>query len=257
MRNKMMETKLKQTLHQSPTTVNENRIEDTLLLARAEACRKQSRRRISFMGFLSRQIKFMGWKIWAVQGIFLLIINSILFRSYEYPLSPQTMIKLLFCLSVLVFISVLPFLYRSVRCQMQEIEAAARFSSAKLLISKLIVIGMGDISILSGIFFTTMLQTSLPADRAILYLFLPFLLSGSGCLFMLGHCTPRHFIIGSLMFCTLLVLGFCAIPRRYVFWFQQSFSAVWIVVCVLLALFCQKQLRHIIRDVSYTEIQIA
>lgn len=256
-KNKILENTVRQALQQSPSVTNETHLHNTLILVRQEACRRQMRKRISFPQFLARQIKFMGYKIWIVQGIFLFFINRLLSRFYGYTLRPQSMVKLLFCLSVLICMSILPSLYRSVRYQMQEIEAAARFSCAKLLLAKLIIVGIGDISLLGGIFFTTMLRTSLPADRTVLYLCLPFLLAGSGCLFLLGHCSPRHFIIGSLLFCMLLILGFCVIPVHCVFWFQQSFSLVWILVCVLLAAFCERQLCHIIRDASYTEIQLA
>lgn len=197
----------------------------------------------------------MGFKVWIIQGIFLFLINGILSRLYGYLLTPQNVIKLLFGLSVLVFMTVLPFIYRSVRYQMHEIEAAARFSSVKLLLSKLIVIGIGDISLLGGIFLTTMVRTALPAANTALYLCFPFLLAGSGCLFMLGHFHPRQFLMGSLLFCSILVIAFCAIPGQYLFWFQQTFTAVWFVICILLIIFCAEQLRFIIRDSSYTEIQ--
>lgn len=255
MKNDVLQKNLRQILQQSPALTNESHLENTLCLVRQEACRKQKRKRISFTQFLTKQIKFMGWKIWITQGIFLCLLISVLSQFFGYPISPQTMAKLLFCLSVLVFITMIPYLYRCVRYQMQEIEAAARFSSTKLLMAKLIIIGIGDVSILCGIFFTTILQTALPAAYTVLYLCLPFLLAGGG-LFLLNHCTPRHFLTGSLLFCRLLILGACMIPGHYMLELQQSFPIIWIMVCVLLSVFCIRQLRHITQGASYTEMQL-
>lgn len=252
----ILENKLKQTLQQVPAVIDNSHLESTLSLARKEACLRQRRERISFAGFLIRQMTFMGWKVWTVQGIFLGILNAVLSRFYGYHISLQTMVKLLFCLSILVFMTVLPLLYRSVRYQMQEIEAVSRFSCGKLLLSRLLIIGIGDIFLLGSIFLSTMIKTTLPAGSAMLYLCFPFLLAGSGCLYMLGHFTPRHFFTGSLAFCFFLILMFCALPSRHAFWFQQSLSRTWIMVCTLLLVFCLQQCWHILKDSCYTESQL-
>lgn len=256
MREQSFEKELKQSLHQVPDMINRNHFENTLLLARKEAYRKQSRERISFVYFLAMQIKFIGWKIWSVQGIFLSVIASLFFRFYDYMKEPKYAGKLLFCLSVLVFMTALPFIYRSVRYQMQEIEATSRFSSIKLLMAKLIVIGIGDLSMLSGIFIIALIKTSLETDRIILYLCFPFLLVCGGCLFMLGHLAPKLFFIGSMGLCSFCVLASVLVPAHYAYLFQQSFSAKWIVVCALLVGFCIQQFHYIIYHSPYMEMQI-
>ncbi|MBD5550504.1 MAG: hypothetical protein HDQ96_04915 [Lachnospiraceae bacterium] len=256
MRNDNFEKKLKRSLHQLPVIESREHFGNTLMLFGKEACERQKRKRISFAYFLSMQIRFIGWKIWGIQSLSLLLIGKMLFHLYG-DLRPQYMIKLLFCLSVLVFMTALPFIYRSVRWQMQEIEAAARFSSIKLLMAKLVVIGMGDIWILSGIFLTVLVKTPLRAESAIFYLCFPFLLTGSGCLFMLGHLSPGRSLVGSMGLCSGLMLAFAFIPGRYEFVFQQSFSAGWIIICALLLAFCVYQFRYIIYRSAYMEMQVA
>lgn len=256
MNDEILKKNLKQSLQQIPAVIHEKHLKDTLLLARKETCLRKRRKRISFIGFLSGQIAFIGWKIWIIQGFFLCILHGMLVRFYEYCVTPQTMVKLLFCLSILVFMSVLPLLYRSVRYQMQEIEAVSRFSCQKLLLSRLLIIGIGDIFLLGSIFLSTMLKTTLPAGSAMLYLCFPFLLAGSGCLYMIGHFTPRRSFTGSLSFCFFLILVFCVIPSRHAFWFQQSLSCTWIMVCALLFVFCLQQFGHILKDSRYTEAQL-
>ncbi|MDE6603239.1 MAG: hypothetical protein K2K90_14020 [Lachnospiraceae bacterium] len=248
--------KLKQSLHQIPSVTDDSHLQATILLARREACRKQNRKRISFTCFLRKQLPWIGWKLWSMQGIFLLSAYGLLASSSDYLRSPLRLAKLLFCLSVAVFMTALPLLYRPVRYQMHEIEATARFSSVKLLLAKLIAIGIGDVSLLTGIFFTALAKTSLSADGAVIYLSVPFLLTCSGCLFMLGHFPPRRFLVGSTLFCSVLILAASFLPGQYTLLFHPSFSAVQIPLCALLSAFCAYQLRYIIKTSSYEELQL-
>lgn len=256
MREQDVEMKLRQAL-QSPAGMGGEHYESTLMLAREEACKRQRRVRISFTAFLSGQIRFIGWKIWGMQGIFLLAVSFIVSHVFGVVITPCYLTKQLLCLSVLVFMTALPLLYRSVRWQMQEVEAASRFSSVKLLTARLIVIGIGDICMLGCIFAATILKTSLGADRAMLYLCVPFLLVCGSCLFMLGHFTPKAFLRGSVGLCSFLLLLFALFPDHWGIWLQQSFSAGWIGICILLLGFCAQQFRYIVHASPYTERQMA
>lgn len=249
---------LKQSLHQPLPAVNHAHLYATILLVQKEVCRKQRQQHISFARFLGKMIPAIGWKLWFLQGIFLLAFYGygFCFDPAEYLQSPPRLAKRLFCLSIAVFMTALPLLYRSVRWRMQEIEAAAHFSSVKLLLAKLIVVGIGDISLLSGIFLATVVKTPLPADTAVLYLCIPFLLACAGCLFMLGHFPPDRFLSGSLLFCTALLLTFSVLPAQCAFLFQPSFSAARIILCALLFTFCAQQLRYLIKVSSYEELQL-
>lgn len=258
MKRKDLEQHLKNALHQPPVTVDERRLTKTCLLAETEMCQMRARERITFTPFLWMQIRFIGWKIWLIQGFFLLLISYVLNCLYgiDYLESPLYMAKLLFCLSVLVFMSALPFICRSVRCRMQEVEAAARFSSVKLLIAKLIITGIGDIFLLGGIFCITIWKTSLRADSVILYLCFPFLLAGSLCLFFLGHLPSRAFFTGSMGVCSFLILASAVLSQHAVLPIYNSLSAGWIAVCAFLAAFCALQFRHILYRSPYAEMQL-
>lgn len=259
-RDKALKKELRQALQQNPDRIDSIAPQNVLMLSRGEVSRRQKRRRISFAGFLMKQVKFLGWKIWGVQLSFLLLIAAMFspaFRDYAFY-NLRIMTRVLICLSVLVSVSALPLFYRSVRCQMHEVEAAARFSSVKLLMAKLIVIGMGDLCLLSGIFAAAVIQTSLQAGTAALYLFVPFLLMSGGCLYMLGHFRARQFYIGGLFLGGVLILLCLAAPSRYYsLLFQQSFTAGWTAVCGILLLFCIWQIRHILYCSSYSEMLIA
>ncbi len=256
MNRKTLEDELKLVLRETPAPTDKAHLERTLLLARKETLQKQNRKRISFGWFLQKQLSYIGWKIWGMQCLFLLVTVGFFPGFSGDPINPLHLAKLLFCLSVAVLMMALPLLYRCVRYRMQEIEAASRFSSVKLLLAKLIVIGIGDLVLLCGIFLAAAIKTSLPTDSVVFYLCFPFLLACGGCLFLLGHLPPHLFFMGSLALCTALMLGCSILPERYAFFLQSASPAGRAAVCALLFVFCAMQLRYIIYTSSYTETQL-
>ena len=144
MTNHDLETQLRQAYQGADVEVRSSSMSEAILLARKEAYSRQQR--LSFPQFLSMQIRFIGWKVWAVQAACLLTVCGLLSHllGQGYWKDPQSVAGLLVCLSLLTFMAAPPFLYRSVRYRMQEVEAAARFSSVQLLMARLIIIGIGD-----------------------------------------------------------------------------------------------------------------
>lgn len=257
MEKEALENELRQILREAPALPNESHLARTLLLAEREAKQRQNRSHISFARFLQKQIAYIGWKVWGMQGIFLLLAVGLFSDFSNYLVSPLRLAKLLFCLSVAVLMTALPLLYRCVRCRMQEIEAATRFSSVKLLLAKLIVVGIGDLVLLFGIFLTAAVKTSLPAGSIVFYLVFPFLLSGSGCLFLLRRLSSRAFFTGSLALGASLIVLFSVLPERCALYLQSVSPAVWMTVCALLFACCAVQIRDVVRTSSYTETQLA
>lgn len=248
---------LRQSLQQTAIKDDEKHLAVVFLLAKAEAGRRAKKPRISFLRFLFLQIKFMGWKIWTAQGIFLWVLSNLLRHWWRYLLeNPSGITRALFCLAVLVLMTALPFIYRSVFYQMQEIETATYFSSAKLLMARLAIIGFGSVVILGGIFAGIVIKTSLPASNVFLWLAVPFLFIAGGSLFMLGHFGNKGFFYGSMSLCIFSILSCIALPERYHQLFQQSYSLNWLMAGIFLILFCVGQLRYILYHSAYAEKQI-
>ena len=229
-----------------------------VLLAGKEASGRGRRERISFPQFLALQLRFIGWKVWAVQGGILLLLCGLLSRLFGrgYWKDPQSVAGLLFCLSVLIFMMAPPFLYRSVRYRMQEVEAAARFSSARLLMARLIIIGIGDAAMLSGILLTAAVKTALQPSSAVVSVAFPFLLASSGCLYLLGHVSPRQFLGGSMGLCGFLLVGLSLAHRHFHFFPALALSPGWVGVCALLIAFCGHQFQYLLHHCAYAEMQI-
>ena len=72
MTNKDLKARLRQCYHEADDAVRPASVSAVVLLAGKQANRCLRQRRISFARFLFLQIRFLGWKIWAVQGALLL-----------------------------------------------------------------------------------------------------------------------------------------------------------------------------------------
>ncbi len=259
MTNKDLETRLRQYCHEADKAVRPSAVAAAVLLARQQANERSRQRRISFSRFLLMQIRFLGWKIWAVQGTLLLTVCGLLSSLFGqgYWKEPQSVEGLLCALSVLVFMTAPPFLYRSVRYGMQEVEGAARFSSLRLLMARLIIIGAGDAVLLGGILLMASAKTTLQPGSAVLSVGLPFLLASSACLYLLGHVPPRQFLVGSTALCGLLMMGLVLGERNLFQLLALTLSPGWVGVCAVLIAFCGHQIHHLLHHCAYAEMQIA
>ncbi len=247
---------LAQSLQNTPRM--ETGLKNTIQLARIQASQKPKRKRIPFRRFLSRQVRYIGWKFWGVQGVLLLLFDRMLTQLYGEQVwaSPSSVARLLFCVSTLVAMMALPLLYRSRKYRMQEVESASYFSSARLLMAKLAVIGIGDVLMLAGMFLTTMVRTSMEAGNLTFCMVLPFLVMSAAYLYMMGHCSGDGFFVGSVALGTAMILGAVVIPGRWMNLFQQSMTLGWILFCGLLLVFSAKQLRYLLYRSPYTELQV-
>lgn len=233
-------------------------LQQTLLLAGQELRNTPRRRQIKFCSFLALQIRFIGWKIWLAQGLLLAagcyVLNAAFGKDFYYN---RRYAAILLCsIAILIIMTAIPFIQRAFRYRMNEIESATYFSSVSLLISKLLIIGIGDMVILNGLLFLAAFITPLTMCDVFLYLVFPFLLAGCGCLYLLGHTPPQWFSQCCIALCSILHVCLALLNRFLPTFFQKTFSAGWAAVCVILIFLCALQFRYIMRCSSYAEMQI-
>ncbi len=257
MKNTEFEKLLTQSLHDIPKM--ETGLEDTIQLARFQASKRCKRKRIPFRLFLSKQVRYIGWQLWSVQGLMLLIFDRMVIWLYgeRFWDSGVSVARLLFCVSTLAAMTALPLLYRSRKYRMQEIESASFFSSARLLTAKLAAIGIGDALLLAGMFLMTMLRTSMHSGKLTVYLLLPFLVMSAACLYMMGHCSGSGFAVGSAGLGAAMLVIAVVIPGRWLSLFQQSMRYGGILLCIALLAFSAEQLRYLLYRSPYAELQVS
>lgn len=231
-------------------------MQETICLVKKEIVRKAKRRHLSFWGFLKMQMRFVGWKIWTLQGIilgFIYLFMSDFFGKY-YMENPGFLIKLLMVLAIVVLMTAIPFFYRSIYCRMQEVEAVTYVSSVRLLMARLLIVAIGDGVLLGSVYAIAIVNSVMPKLLIFLCLSLPFLTVCNGCLFMAGHLKPKHFLHGSIGLC-MVTIGLLWYKGR---WLESLFQngVYGLLISGLLTILCIYQIGNM-QDFSYTELQIS
>lgn len=257
MTNHELETQLKNALHSAGAPVRPAHVQQTLTLTKAILSKRTAPKRLSCWRFLGTQVRFIGWKIWLFQAIVLLLLTGALFPLRLYFLgSLYTVRTLLIGCSILVLMTALPFLYRSRRCQMCEVELAAKVSGSKQLGAKLLIICIGDLSMLCSLFCFALARTDLEPGSVLLCLLLPFLASASGLLYLIGHTPGAKLMQNSVVVCGSLFLGSALLMELPPIFLSSKAYPLWALVCILLALSCVFQTHGIFHDSSYEEVQL-
>ena len=150
--------------------------------------RKQS---LKFRGLILRQVRYTGWMVWLWQAVLFLGIMAVyhvLFRTVEGTVDLffyRRFQDFLCGAGILSAWSSVPFLFRSYRWNMAEVEAASRCSMLHLRAAQLLLIGGGAVLMVAGVAGTVLLQTVAGTEQVAVYLVFPFLLFGSCILYFL------------------------------------------------------------------------
>lgn len=218
-----------------------------------KAYRGKPRERIGFGDLLLRQIRFYGWKIWLLQCLLLGFLRMAVSFAYGSlrEVNQEKIPLLLCCISVLIVMTAAPFLWRSLRYRMFETEIATRMSMGRLTMCWLLLAGLGDAAVLSGVFWFTVQSTSISSGGAALYLLVPFLLAAAGFCCLLAHVRPERFCAGCAGMCAVLLLLFLLAGEYCPDVYRQNFSLGWGGVCLCLLVFGIRQCSVIRRKYAF------
>lgn len=240
------------------TEIDKGHLQKVIHRAQNEQITRCRQKRIGFPEFCLRQVKYTAWKIWAAQGSFLIVMCSIFLAVFGSPFDlshKQAAILLGLFTSAIPLIS-FPFLYRSVRYRMHEVEEASRFASLRLLASKLLIICTGDAFMLAGATVVSIVKMNVNAYDAILYGMLPFLAVSSLLLYIVAHVpSSRAFIYFLVTYLFVLSVG-AVLVHFCTFLFSQSLSWITAGICMILSLFCASQIKKLLQGSTYQELQL-
>lgn len=235
--NKKLHSKLQTALKdRPPLQVSEEHLAQTMLASRIAYQSRRQRERIKYPAFLFRQIRFVGAPVWLLQGL-LLLCAFWLFGLADIGavsnLALRHMPVLLGCFAVFIAMTSLPFIGRSAQYRMLETEMATRISILKLLLTRVLIIGIGNVLLLATSFLLANTKATLGAESIALFLLLPYLIACCGCLLIQAYaqggqqgfaCIAFYFSLAAL----LLVL-YKAVPMVY----EQASVGIWGALCAV------------------------
>lgn len=154
--------------------------EELLSRCREAYLSSRHRRRVSRLELVRSQLRFTALPVWLLQGVVLALICAAMGAA-----APDENLAAV-CASIsaeLAVLTLLPFCNRAARYGMREIEAAARFNSAQLMLARLVAVGIGDAVCVSAI----ALLSGGAANEVLILVVTPFLLTCALCLAVLEH----------------------------------------------------------------------
>lgn len=236
--------------------MRDDHIKETIYIVKKEIEKKAQHNRLSFWQFLKTQIRFIGWKIWIMQMILQWIIYVCMkkFFSKYYVEHPEDLPKIVMVWAIVVLMTAIPFLYKSFRHRMQEIEAVTYISSVRLMIARLLIVGIGDIILLGSIYAIVVANVVIPKIMLFLCLSVPFLVACNGCLFMVRYLKPKVFLQSSIGLCVLMI-GVLIYKGE---WWENLFQSgiQGLLLAGLLVVLCFIQIWNM-QDSDYIELQIS
>jgi hypothetical protein len=237
--NRRIRFQLQEALKNRPDLqISEEHLTKTVEAARIAYQSRRRGRRIRYPAFLLRQVRFIGAPAWLLQGAALLSIFlcwNFFFKGDFGYIKSRHLPPLLGCSAVVIAMPGIPFIGRSVKYRMLEIEMAARLSFRSLLLARILIVGAGSVPALGTVFLLASAATGLTTGGALIYLSLPYLLvSCGGILIQLrARGQAADFIYAALcvFFIALLFTLYKVFPQIY----EQALLGVWRTLCAVFA----------------------
>lgn len=236
--------------------MRDEHMQETICLVKKEIARKAERSRLSFWHFLLTQIRFIGWKIWTLQMIVLVGIYLCMTEFFgKYYLEHEDELpRILMVVAVVVLMTLIPFLYRSFRYQMQEVEAVAYVSLVRLMMTRMLIVAIGDGVLFGSTYVMVAVNSTIPKMIIFMCLSIPFFAAGSGCLFIARHLKAKYFLQGSIGLCMALIGLFLHKKLWLLLLFESEIYGL--VISALLWLLCAYQIWKM-RNSAYVELQVS
>lgn len=156
--------------------------------------------KISYGRFWLEQIKYVPCQFWLLQFVLILLLWQIFTKVYQQPLIVEGGAGfMLSCLSITIFLTMIPLVSRSLRYRMAEMETASYYSLTTLTVTRLLLTMIGAAVCLSGLAILTVLSEMMAFKTLLLYLLAPFLIALSSSLYLLKHFSLKTFSDSSLL----------------------------------------------------------
>ncbi|MEK4236181.1 hypothetical protein MHI27_10505 [Paenibacillus sp. FSL H8-0261] len=214
--------------------VDRGRLEETIHEAAIELRQAQATQRTSFTEFYKAQLRFISWKVWALQLLIVAGMGLLLHNFINHPHGNIQIVMLASISAPLLVITGLQTLTRSLTFHMLEIELSTRHVLEKLTLVRMSLLGIADLIGLTllAVLLNVWIQTGILS--LLLYLLVPFNIACLGSLWLLNRIRTSNCGYYCLLYCALLVIVQIIFTFNYSFsLFLSSVTGLWQVLLVL------------------------
>jgi len=168
---------------------NEEKCEQTIYQARERMRRiDYTEDTTTFLTFFLSQISFIRKRVWFIQFAILLFFASLLIGKQE----AVSVLGAMTTIIPLIFLTWTRELSRAFVYETVEVELSTRFSLRQAVLSRITIMGLFDLFSLTMLGFWTAHKFSIEAPSIFMFLFVPFLITAFGCLFILNHFPAKY-----------------------------------------------------------------
>lgn len=226
----MKDKKIKDTIKncQIPQIPN-SMIDETVDLAKLEFQRTPIQYKMPFRELFVGQIKYISPYIWIVQTVLLLIVLFSLIPSTNGIDDRQTIITVLSVASPIIALVAIPELAKSFSYNMWELESTSKYNLQKLIVVRLMIIGVIDLTIITIIIITTCSFYEISFINVVLYILVPFSLSNSIYLFLLRKFQGKTVVFSCLIVGLIIAIAF-GFLSMFNIWYALTSTFIWIIL---------------------------
>ena len=190
-----------------------------------KACQENmSGNRISLLYMLWVQFSFISKWLWLVSA--LLFICGFITSRYI----PGEIIWLLSAAVPFIVTFSLSESMRSVIYGMQEFEMASRFTLKSIIMSRVIILGAGNMLLL----FITVFLFGNSMWRNVIYILVPYLSSAIGGFVILRKFPAREGVYLSCAFSVIISVIDIKVAQVYSFVYEERYTGIWIIAVLLM-----------------------
>lgn len=154
------------------------------------------------------QVRFIGWRTWLLQAAVFCFSFAFAFTFLSVASFNSLIPTLISLISVLVSLSMVPFLYRAKRFAMLEVEGATWLSGRRLMFIRAVVFSICDILCALVIFLTALIKSDVSVMGLFFSAMLPCLAASVGLLNIVQKEDLSIFGTKYILLCLALAIAF-------------------------------------------------
>ncbi len=217
-----------------PQKQNEDKINKIVLTARTKMNKLTfAEADMLFPQFFLTQIKFIKKRVWIGQFSALLLFGILLF---ELP-NEANSLSLISALIPIIFILCIDELSRAFIYNTAEVELSTTFTLNQVMISRITILGLSDILILTCVSAMAVIVTPMNLLHIFMYLCVPFLITSFGCLYILNHIRTKECNYYCIAWGVLIMAGAFALSKAAPKLYEASLISGWAILFAI-ALLC-------------------
>jgi hypothetical protein len=252
--NEKLSSQLKAALkNQSDLQISEEHLAQTIQMVRIAYQNRCQRERIRYPAFFLSQVKYVGTPVWLLQGFLLLgtcYVLGLMCKGHILELAAHHLPTILCCFAVLVSMTGISVVGRSVRHRMLEVEMTVRISLPCLYLTRILVVGIGDLLLLGTVLLLENIKTELGIESITVYLLLPYLITSSGCLIIQAPENGRHQYYDCATFGVLIIAAILILHEAFPQIYNQANIGIWSALCIACAVLLIAVIFRLLRKVA-------